>query len=55
MARDLLAEAQVDCDRKGEKVRLFGEGLYGAESWERERRVVYKAKRYGRGPTPALW
>jgi hypothetical protein len=36
LARDLLAEAEEGYERKGEKVRLFGEGLYMAESWEHE-------------------
>ena len=44
MAEDLLAEAQEDYDRKGEKVRLFGEGSYRAGSWEHARRVIYKAE-----------
>ena len=44
LACDLLAEAQESYDRKGEKVRLFSEGLYRAASWEHERRVVYKAE-----------
>ncbi len=49
MAEDLLAEAQESYDRKGEKVRLFSEGLYGAESWEHPRRVVYKAEAMEKG------
>ena len=44
LACDLLAEAQEGYDRKGEKARLFSEGLYGAASWEKERRVIYKAE-----------
>jgi hypothetical protein len=49
MAEDLLADAQESYDRKGQKVRLFSEGLYGAESWEHERRVVYKAEAMEKG------
>jgi hypothetical protein len=49
LACDLLAEAEESYDRKGEKVRLFSEGLYGAESWEHERRVVYKAEALEKG------
>jgi hypothetical protein len=49
LACDLLAEAQESYDRKGEKVRLFSEGLYRAASWEHERRVVYKAEAMGEG------
>jgi hypothetical protein len=47
LARDLLAEEGYE--RKGEKVRLFGEGLYTAESWEHERRIVYKAEAMQKG------
>jgi integrase len=46
---DLLAEAQESYDRKGEKVRLFSEGLYRAASWEHERRVIYKAEAMEKG------
>jgi hypothetical protein len=49
LAEDLLAEAKESHDEKGEKVRLFSGGLYGARSWERERRVVYKAEAMERG------
>jgi hypothetical protein len=49
LACDLLAEAKESYDRKGEKVRLFSEGLYGAQSWEHERRVAYKAEAMEKG------
>ena len=49
MARDLLAEAKEGYDRKGEKVKLFCEGLYAAESWEHERRVIYKSEAMHKG------
>jgi hypothetical protein len=49
LACNLLAEAKESYDRKGEKVRLFSEGPYGAESWEHERRVVYKAEAMEKG------
>jgi Transposase DDE domain group 1 len=49
LACDLLAEAKESYDRKGEKVRLFSEGLYGAESWEHPRRVIYKAEAMKKG------
>ena len=49
MAENLLAEAKERHEEKSEKVRLFSEGLYGARSWERERRVVYKAEAMERG------
>jgi DDE family transposase len=43
LAGDLLAQAE------GQKAKLFSEGLYGAASWERERRVLYKAEAMERG------
>ncbi|MDP9379008.1 MAG: IS1380 family transposase [Chloroflexota bacterium] len=50
IAKDLLAEAKESHEEtQGEKVRLFCEGLYGAGSWERERRVVYKAEAMEKG------
>ncbi len=49
LAEDLLAEAKERHEEKGEKARLFCGGLYGAGSWERERRVVYKAEAMERG------
>ena len=49
MARDLLAEAEESREAKGEKVRLFGEGPYRAGSWERPRRVAYKAEAMEKG------
>jgi hypothetical protein len=44
MASDLLEEATQQHQRTAQKARLFGEDLYGAASWERERRVIYKAE-----------
>jgi hypothetical protein len=49
MARDLLGEAKEGHDRKGEKVRLFCEGRYRAQSWGHPRRVVYKAEAMEKG------
>ncbi len=49
LAEDLLAEAKESHEAEGEKARLFSGGLYGARSWERERRVVYKAEAMERG------
>lgn len=49
LAEDLLAEATERHEAEGEKARLFSEGLYRAGSWERERRVVYKAEAMERG------
>jgi Transposase DDE domain group 1 len=45
LAEDLLEEAKRRYDEQaGEKVKLFSEGRYRAASWERERRVIYKAE-----------
>jgi hypothetical protein len=44
LAAPLLEEAQKRYERKGRKVRLISEGRYQAGSWDRERRVVYKAE-----------
>jgi hypothetical protein len=49
LAEELLSEAQEGYDREGEKVRLFSEGHYGAESWKRKRRVIYKAEAMEKG------
>jgi hypothetical protein len=51
LAADLLAEAQRQQVETGaEKVRLAGEAPYQAGSWDRERRVVYKAEALAKGP-----
>jgi len=44
MAEDLLDKASRRYGDEQEKVKLFSEGRYQAGSWERERRVVYKAE-----------
>jgi hypothetical protein len=44
MAAGLLEEAGEEYERTTRKARLFGEDLYEAGSWEKERRVVYKAE-----------
>src|SRR5215210_1566663 len=49
MAEALLAEAKESHEQKGEKVRLFSEGIYEAGSWQRKRRVVYKAEAMEKG------
>lgn len=41
---DLLATAHQEYDTTGTKARLFGECRYAADSWTRERRVIYKAE-----------
>ena len=52
LAADLLHEADQVFRLTGEKVRLLGEGEYQAGSWERARRVVYKAEWLKKGPNP---
>ena len=49
MAEDLLDEATQRYETEGHKARLFSEGLYGAASWERPRRVLYKAEAMEQG------
>jgi hypothetical protein len=49
MAEELLDEAQERYETEGEKVKLFGKGLYQAGSWEHERRVIYKAEAMKQG------
>lgn len=44
MAEELLEEATEQYERTARKARLFGEGLYEAGSWGKERRVIYKAE-----------
>jgi Transposase DDE domain group 1 len=45
LAEDLLERAQRESEeRQGEKVRLLSDARYQAGSWERARRVVYKAE-----------
>lgn len=45
LAQDLLGRAQRESEeRAGEKVRLVSSALYRAGSWERARRVLYKAE-----------
>jgi Transposase DDE domain group 1 len=44
------ATQQQEEDGDGAKVRLVGEGRYRADSWERERRVVFKTEILPKGP-----
>jgi hypothetical protein len=51
LAQDLLTEAIAQQRAGGaEKVRLVGEAPYRAGSWDKERRVVYKAEALVKGP-----
>jgi Transposase DDE domain group 1 len=49
IAGALLEEAREEHQRTAHKVRLFGEDLYAAASWEKKRRVVYKAEAMEQG------
>ena len=49
LAAPLAEEAKRERAASGEKVRLFAEGRYQADSWPRERRVVYKAEALDKG------
>jgi hypothetical protein len=50
LAAPLLVQAQAQRARTGEKVRLVADTTYQAGSWDRERRVVYKAETLDKGP-----
>jgi hypothetical protein len=50
LAEQRLVEAKADYDRTHETVRLFGEAQYAADSWERERRVIFKTEWLAKGP-----
>ena len=49
IARDLPDEATLLRQMEGTKQRLLSEGVYQAGSWERGRRVVYKAEAMEKG------
>jgi DDE family transposase len=44
LAEPLLAQAHQQYVAEQQKVRLLAEGRYQADSWDKERRVVYKAE-----------
>jgi len=52
IAGEYLRDAESIYEETGEKVRLFGEFTYAAESWPGERRVVVKAEVAGKGENP---
>jgi Transposase DDE domain group 1 len=49
LACDQLDEAKERHETEGEKVRIFSEDTYQAGSWERRRRVIYKAEAMEQG------
>ncbi len=50
IAAPLLETALAQAEVAGEKVRLMGETVYQAGSWDTSRRVVYKAEALAKGP-----
>jgi Transposase DDE domain group 1 len=52
LAQPLLKQAQSDFQSQQDKQRLFGEVQYGAESWDKERRVLVKAEHTDQGSNP---
>jgi hypothetical protein len=52
LSAELQAQAEVQYQQQGKKVRLFGEFAYKAHTWDRERRIVVKAEHSAHGPNP---
>jgi hypothetical protein len=52
LAEPLLSEAREEYQQNQEKVQLYGEFTYAAESWSRERRIVEKAEVTSQGDNP---
>ena len=50
LAQPHTAEAQTQFEASNQKVRNFHQLLYGAESWDRPRRVILKAEHLAEGP-----
>ncbi|MGO8946570.1 MAG: transposase [Ktedonobacterales bacterium] len=50
LAAPLLAQARQQHQQTGQKVRMAGETAYAADSWPRERWVIYKAEVLAKGP-----
>ncbi|HEV2456932.1 MAG TPA: IS1380 family transposase [Ktedonobacterales bacterium] len=49
LASPLVEQAKQQHTATGAKVRLLAEGLYAADSWAHERRVIYKAEEVEKG------
>lgn len=45
LAKNIIEKAETEFTKKKEKVRIFGEIKYAAETWSKERRIVVKAER----------
>ncbi len=52
LAQPLMARAQAQYESSQDKQRVFGEVCYGAESWDRPRRVIVKAEHGEKGSNP---
>jgi DDE family transposase len=52
MAAPLIVESRVQKEASGEKSRLFGEILYAAGTWTKQRRVIVKAEVMEKGENP---
>jgi hypothetical protein len=52
LAQPLIEQAQSDFQAQQTKQRHFGEVEYGAESWDRKRRVLVKAEHSAQGSNP---
>ena len=52
LAEPWMHQARALHAETGEKVQVFGEFLYAAESWSRERRVICKAEVMSQGDNP---
>jgi len=50
MAAPFMAAAEANFEATGEKQRRFHELTYGAETWDRRRRVILKAEHLAQGP-----
>jgi hypothetical protein len=52
LSKDILDEASSLFEQTQEKQRLFGEFMYGAKSWKKERRVILREEHSYRGKNP---
>jgi hypothetical protein len=52
LAQSFMEQAQADYQAQQQKQRLFGEVKYGAETWDKARRVLVKAEYTDKGGNP---
>lgn len=48
-ASELMQQAEAQYEESSEKVRLFGETIYSAKTWDKERRIINKSERLAQG------